>query len=92
MPLITNSELITGETYYCNSYGKAGLCYWVLKDLLGDEKFFKALHEFMNQWNGKHPMPYDFFNTINQVSEQNLDWFWKAGFLITAILTSLLRK
>lgn len=80
VPLITNSELITGETYYCNSYGKAGLCYWVLKDLLGNEKFFKALHEFMNRWNGKHPMPYDFFNTINQVSEQNLDWFWKAWF------------
>src|SRR6185436_6724455 len=46
VPMITNSELITGETYYCNSYGKAGLCYWILRDMLGDEKFFKGLHDY----------------------------------------------
>lgn len=80
VPLITSSHLITGETYYSNAYGKAGLCFWVLKDLLGREKFFDGLHEFMKRWSGKHPIPYDLFNTINQVSGQNLDWFWQAWF------------
>src|SRR5262249_16464153 len=80
VPMITNSQLITGETYYCNSYGKPGECYWILRDLLGDEKFFKALHAYMDRWNGKHPTPYDFFNTFNEVSGENLDWYWNAWF------------
>jgi aminopeptidase N len=80
VPMITNSKLITGETYYCNSYGKPGICYWVLRDMLGDERFFKSLHEYMNRWNGKHPTPYDFFNTFNNISGENLDWFWNPWF------------
>ncbi|MFI5135620.1 MAG: M1 family aminopeptidase, partial [Chitinophagales bacterium] len=80
VPMITNSELITDETYYCNSYGKPALCYWILRDMLGDEKFFKALHQYMDDWNGKHPTPYDFFNEMSNASGENLDWFWKAWF------------
>lgn len=30
----------------------------------------------MARWNGKHPIPWDFFNTFNNVSGQNLDRFW----------------
>ena len=34
----------------------------------------------MNRWKGKHPGPYEFFHTFNDVAEQNLDWFWKPWF------------
>ncbi|HYV93940.1 MAG TPA: M1 family metallopeptidase [Chitinophagales bacterium] len=80
VPMITNSKLQSGIEYYSNSYGKPGLCYWILRDLLGDEKFFKALHAYMDAWNGKHPTPYDFFFIFNKSSGENLDWFWKAWF------------
>ena len=80
-PMITNSEIITATTYFTNSYGKPGLYYWTLQDLLGDEIFFKALHEYVNRWHGKHPIPYDFFNTFNDVSGQNLDWFIEPWFI-----------
>ena len=80
VPMITNSQLITGETYYCNSYGKPAECYWILWDMLGSERFFKALHAYMDDWNGKHPTPYDFFNEFNTASGEDLNWFWKAWF------------
>jgi hypothetical protein len=47
-----------------------------VKDLLGDALFKKSLQAFMDRWHGKHPIPWDFFNTMNDVSGRNLDWFW----------------
>jgi aminopeptidase N len=32
---------------------------------------------------GKHPSPYDFWNTIEDVSGRDLDWFWKTWFYET---------
>ena len=34
----------------------------------------------MNIWNGKHPLPWDFFNSVNTASGMDLNWFWKAWF------------
>jgi aminopeptidase N len=42
--------------------------------------FRKCLHAFIERWHGKHPLPWDFFYTFNDVSGQNLDWFWNAWF------------
>jgi aminopeptidase N len=30
----------------------------------------------MSRWNGKHPLPWDFFNTFNDASGKDLNWFW----------------
>ncbi|MEO6168077.1 MAG: M1 family metallopeptidase [Chitinophagales bacterium] len=84
VPMITNTQLVTGTTYLTNAYGKPGIFLWMLQDLLGDEMFFKALHEFMDRWHGKHPIPYDFFNTFNNASGQNLNWFFDPWFFETA--------
>jgi hypothetical protein len=34
----------------------------------------------MNRWHGKHPVPWDFFNTYNNVTGKNLNWFWNNWF------------
>ena len=80
VPLITNTKLYQDAAYLANSYGKGGICYYVLQDLLGDELFFKALHRYMDDWNGKHPGPYDFFYSINNGSGKDLNWFWQKWF------------
>ncbi len=80
MPLITNTKLYEGAAYLSNSYGKGGLCYWVLQDMLGDQSYFKALHQYMSDWHGKHPMPYDFFYSFNSATGKDLNWFWKKWF------------
>ena len=80
VPLITNTKLYQGAAYLANSYGKGGLCYYVLQDMLGDSLYFKSLHQYINDWNGKHPTPYDFFYSFNNASGKNLNWFWQKWF------------
>lgn len=79
-PIITLSTQVSGVGYGNNSYGKASLSYLALKDLLGDELFKKALHHYMENWNGKHPIPWDYFNSMNAGSGQNLNWFFHNWF------------
>ncbi len=79
-PIITMSTQVSGAGYGKNSYGKASLSYLALKDMLGDEVFKKALHFYMNTWNGKHPVPWDYFNAMNTGSGQNLNWFFQNWF------------
>ncbi len=62
------------------SYNKPFLAYYYLKNYLGEARFLKAQRGYMNRWAGKHPMPYDYFNSINDLSGENLNWFWKNWF------------
>jgi hypothetical protein len=77
-PIITLSTLMDGMAYQNNSYPKPALGYLYVKDMLGDTLFTKALHYYIAQWHGKHPMPFDFFNCMNTGSGVNLNWFWKS--------------
>ena len=79
-PIVTLTTELKGSGTFTNSYPKPGLGYLFVKDYLGDELFLKALHHYIKLWNGKHPMPYDFFNSMNEGSGKNLDWFWKRWF------------
>jgi len=80
VPLITNTKLYSDAAYFANAYGKGGVCYYVLQDLLGNEIYFRALHRYMEDWHGKHPLPYDFFYSFNNGSGKNLNWFWEKWF------------
>lgn len=79
-PIILMSSQVSGAGYGNNSYGKASLSYLALKDMLGDDLFKKALHTYMDNWNGKHPIPWDYFNSMNSGSGQNLNWFFNNWF------------
>ena len=79
-PIISMSTQVSGAGYGNNSYGKASLSYLALKDLLGDAVFKKALHHYMDTWNGKHPVPWDYFNAMSAGSGQNLNWFFNNWF------------
>ncbi|MDP5199492.1 M1 family metallopeptidase [Flavobacterium sp. DG2-3] len=79
-PIITMSTQVSGAGYGNNSYGKASLSYLALKDMLGDEVFKKALHDYMDIWNGKHPIPWDYFNAFNTSTGKNLNWFFNNWF------------
>lgn len=76
IPIITPGTAVTGSGLRANQYGKAALGYLAVKDLLGDALFKKCLQGYMQLWNGKHPIPWDFFNTFNRLSGRDLNWFW----------------
>lgn len=79
-PIMTLTPGLVGTSGFTDSYPKPGLGYYYVRDMLGDALFTKALHYYIQNWHGKHPMPYDFFNCINTGSGVNLNWFWKAWF------------
>jgi hypothetical protein len=91
LPIITPADALKSVTYGDNAYGKAALAYLALKDLLGDAMFKKCLHEFMNRWHGKHPVPWDFFYTFNDVAGK-LDWFWNNWFFSNGYVDLALEK
>ncbi|QIX62965.1 M1 family metallopeptidase [Hymenobacter sp. BT18] len=80
LPIMTLTTQQNGLPFFLNSYPKPGLGYLYVKDMLGDELFTKALHTYIRNWNGKHPMPYDFFNSMNAGAGRNLNWFWQRWF------------
>ena len=80
LPIVTPEDVLSGAAYGNNAYGKPALGYLAVKDLLGDDVFKRSLHAFMDRWHGKHPIPWDFFDTFNNVSGQNLNWFWNNWF------------
>lgn len=80
-PITTLSTQISGSNYFVNSYPKPALGYLYVKDMLGDSLFTRALHYYIQQWKGKHPIPFDFFNCMNTGSGKNLNWFWKRWFI-----------
>lgn len=79
-PIITPSNLLDNNGYSFNSYTKPGLAYLYLKDYLGNMLFTKALQHYITQWHGKHPTPFDFFNSMNEGAGKNLNWVWKRWF------------
>jgi hypothetical protein len=79
LPIITpGTELREGLGN--NEYGKPSLSYFALKDLLGETLFKKALQTYMANWHGKHPIPWDYFNSMSAGSGRNLNWFFNNWF------------
>ena len=79
-PIVTLSTQQSGIPFFLNSYPKPGLGYLYVRDMLGDELFTKALHTYITNWNGKHPLPPDFFNSMNTGAGRDLNWFWQRWF------------
>jgi hypothetical protein len=46
--------------------------------VLGPERFDVAFREYIRRWAFKHPTPWDFFHTMENVSGEDLSWFWRA--------------
>jgi hypothetical protein len=80
VPLMVHSTNTSGQSFGTHSYSRPQMAYTILLDLLGYETFHKCLTTYMDNWKGKHPMPYDFFNIFNSVSGKDLNWFWKPWF------------
>jgi hypothetical protein len=79
-PISTLTTQLTGMSLFTNSYPKPAMGYLFVKDMLGEELFYKALHHYIETWHGKHPLPLDFFNCMNEGAGKNMNWFWKAWF------------
>ena len=63
-------------------YFKPGYGLTLLRnEILGPVRFDYAFKTYIERWAYKHPTPWDFFRTMDNVSGENLSWFWKGWFL-----------
>lgn len=51
------------------------------EQILGPERFDYAFRTYIERWAYKHPAPDDFFRTMENVSGEDLGWFWRAWFV-----------
>jgi hypothetical protein len=50
------------------------------EQVLGTERFDLAFRTYVERWAFKHPTPDDFFRTMENVSGEDLSWFWRGWF------------
>jgi hypothetical protein len=51
------------------------------EEVLGEERFDEAFRTYVQRWAFKHPTPWDFFRTMEDVSGEDLAWFWRGWVL-----------
>jgi hypothetical protein len=72
------------------SYDKMATNLVALRAILGDSVFLRAYREYGRRWLEKHPQPYDLWNTFEDVSGRDLEWFWRTWFYETWTLDQAL--
>ena len=55
-------------------------------NVIGRDAMDRAMREYARRWAFKHPTPGDFFRTVENVSGEDLSWFWSAFFYGTDVL------
>lgn len=75
-------EVIQQENLGITAYMKPAQMLTALRDVvLGKERFEPAFREYIRRWAFKHPTPWDFFHTIENVAGEDLAWFWRSWVL-----------
>jgi hypothetical protein len=87
--LITATHYLDPKVYFIMNYAKTEQALRMLEIELGKDVFKKCLLAFMDRWKYKHPTPIDFFNTYNDVSQQDLNWYWNAWYYQTSGIPDL---
>ncbi|WP_103027072.1 M1 family metallopeptidase [Salinibacter altiplanensis] len=86
-PIMTYADRIRDDALGFLAYLKPGYGLMVLREhVLGPERFDSAFKEYVDRWAYKHPKPADFFRTMEDVSGEDLDWFWRSWFYETDAL------
>lgn len=82
-PIMTQPDLLRGDGLGFLGYRKPGFGLILLREVvLGEERFNDAFRAYTERWAFRHPQPSDFFRTIQDVSGEQLDWFWR-GWIYT---------
>ncbi|RIW18794.1 M1 family peptidase [Algoriphagus lacus] len=69
------------DMFDAHSYNKGGVVLNMLRQYLGDEAFFKALHLYLTQHSFQSVEVHDLRLAFEQVSGQDLNWFFNQWFL-----------
>ena len=85
-PMIVEPDRVNPGLLGVSNYTKPSVGLQLLRqEILGPDMFDAAFKEYIRRWVFKHPTPWDFFRTMDDVSGRRLDWFWRGWFLENAL-------
>jgi hypothetical protein len=79
-------QYVNGSSYGDITYGKTGTVLITLEKVIGKETLQRALHTYFTRYRFRHPTGEDFLKTIEEVSGQNLRWYFDQAVYGTNVL------
>ncbi|HKI96088.1 MAG TPA: M1 family metallopeptidase [Gemmatimonadales bacterium] len=80
-PMMTWPDKILPQGLGVVAYEKPAMVLLMLRnDVLGPKLFDSAFRTYIRRWAFKHPQPADFFRTMEDVSGEHLEWFFREWF------------
>jgi len=76
-PVLKNSwEYFNMSSYGTNVFSKAALMLLTLENYLGEEVMSEIMRTYFERWKFRHPTSQDFIAIVEEVSGQDLSWFF----------------
>lgn len=76
-PIVTDRYETPQDLFDAHSYQKGACVLHMLRFILGDQRFFKVLKEFLHNYSFQPVDTHDFMKTVKEVTGENLDWFFE---------------
>jgi hypothetical protein len=81
VPLMVKSYMLSDySSYRLHAYVRPANAFYFLRDMIGHDKFHEIIKIYIDRWKKKHPTPYDFFYTFEDVLGKDLSWYWNPWF------------
>ncbi|MFC6875953.1 M1 family metallopeptidase [Flavobacterium myungsuense] len=81
-PIVTVPDGLKEANLGLLAYSKPSSGLVILREqILGEERFDLAFRTYISRWAYKHPTPDDFYRTMENVSGEDLNWFWRSWFI-----------
>lgn len=86
-PIVTKPDRLRPGRLGTLAYAKMSSGLVLLREgILGEERFDEAFRAYIERWKFKSPQPWDFFRTIEDVTGEDLAWFWRGWYYETGLL------
>jgi hypothetical protein len=82
---ISYTDMSMGS-YGSITYGKTATMLVTLEAVVGEQTLRQALHTYFMRYRFTHPTQEDFLRTVNEVSGQNLKWYWDQAVYGTQVM------
>lgn len=77
-PLSTPGDLFNYNFVYSyNAYYRGAITQNMLRYIVGDETYYRAILRYFEEWKFKHPTPSDLLRIMELESNLELDWFFE---------------
>ena len=85
-------KYVNGSSYGDITYGKTATVLLTLEKVIGEETLKRALHVYFMRYRFSHPTQEDFLKTIEEVSGQDLRWYFDQAVYGTQVLDYEIRR